>query len=125
MQDLEIYIRDLESGQLTLWLVQHLDGLELDDSVVDSGAFKGRGQFRDANVRVSVYPKANGKRYTCVVLEGEALPWSEDLDCARSAWRALDNEVRCSSGGWQEGDSLDEEKWWRIDSRGEMLVVWN
>lgn len=125
MQDLEVYIRDLEPGQLTRWLGQHLDGLELDDSMIDSGSFKGAGQFRHANVRVSVYPQANGKRYTCIVLEGEELPWNEDLDCARSAWRSLDNEVRCSPGGWKEGDVVEEEKWWRIDQRGEMLVVWN
>lgn len=125
MQDLEIYIRDLEPGQLNHWLCLHLDTLDLDDGVTDAGAFKGLGHFRDLPVRISVYPKANGKRYTCVVLEGDELPWNDDLECARSAWRALDNEVRCSPGGWQEGDSLEEDKWWRIDPRGEMLVVWN
>lgn len=125
MQDLEIYVRDLEPGQLNRWLCQHLDGLQLDDTVTDGDAFKGAGYVRDNRVRVSVYPRANGKRYTCVVLEGAELPWKDDLDCARSAWRTLDNEVRCSPGGWKEGDSVEEDKWWRIDPRGEMLVVWN
>ncbi|SFM16148.1 hypothetical protein [Marinobacter zhejiangensis] len=125
MQDLELYIRDLEPGQLVQWLSQHLDGLDLDDSGAGVAAFKGTGYFKHAKVRVSVYPQANGKRYTCVVLEGEELPWSQDLECARSAWRTLDNEVRCSPGGWKEGDSLEEDKWWRIDQRGEMLVVWS
>ncbi|MDX1757708.1 MAG: hypothetical protein R3175_16750 [Marinobacter sp.] len=125
MQDLEIYIRDLASGQLSSWLRQQLDALQLDDSDLTGAALKGEGRYQGTRIRVSVYPQAMGKRYTCVVLEGEELPWNDDLGCARSAWRSLETEVRCSPGQWQEGDPVDDEKWWRIDQRGEKLVVWN
>lgn len=125
MRDLEVYIRDLAPGQLSSWLGQHLDELELDDAATADRAVKGSGRYYDSLIRVSIYPGAMGKRYSCIVLEGAELPWNGDLDCARSAWRSLDAEVRCSPGDWKEGDPVDDEKWWRIDQRGEQLVVWN
>lgn len=125
MQDLEIYIRDLKPLAASEWLNSHLDQLELDDQQVDARAIKGRAHYEGATVHISLYPGASGKRYTCLVLEGAALPWNSDLDFARSAWRAMDTEVRCSPGDWKEGEPVEDEKWWRLDARGEQLVVWN
>ena len=125
MRDLEIYIRDLEPLAASEWLANHLDRLELDDGEVAAAAVKGVGRYLDAAVRVSLYLGAFGKRFTCLVLEGDSLPWNSDLECARSAWRAMDVEVRCSPGDWKEGEPVEDEKWWRLDSRGEQLVVWN
>ncbi|MDO3722694.1 hypothetical protein QVZ43_13290 [Marinobacter sp. chi1] len=124
MKDLEIYVRDLEVGAVSQWLEGQLDQLELDDSQVDS-VIKGTALFQGAGLRITLYPGAFGKRFTSLVMEGEALPWSSDLDCARSAWRSLDTEVRCSPGDWMEGDPVEDEKWWRLDHRGEHLVNWN
>ncbi|MDV3505446.1 MAG: hypothetical protein ACPHQ9_10730 [Marinobacter sp.] len=125
MRDLEIYIRDLKSLAVSEWLSNHLDQLELADGLEDTKAIKGVGQYLNTAVTVSLYPGAFGKRFTCVVLEGESLPWNTDLECARSAWRAMDTEVRCSPGDWKEGEPVEDDKWWRLDSRGEQLVVWN
>ncbi len=127
MQDLEIYVRDLDPGKLALWLDATLDQILVPLTPLGSGEglFKAEGRYCGALVRVSVYPGAFGKRYSSVVLEGESLPWTTDLESARSAWRALETEVRCSQGEWQEGDPVQDEKWWRLDHRGEQLVVWN
>lgn len=125
MQDLEVYIRDLAPEQVSGWLGQHLDDLALDDAALPKQVVKGSGRYYGSLVRISVYPEAMGKRFSCIVLEGTELPWNSDLDCARSAWRSLDTEVRCSPGDWKEGDPVEDEKWWRIDHRGENLVVWN
>ncbi|MGM0768934.1 MAG: hypothetical protein ACQEV6_12995 [Pseudomonadota bacterium] len=125
MRDLEIYIRDRKSLAVSQWLANHLDQLALDDEQVEVSAVKGTGWYRDTVVKISLYPGAFGKRFTCLVLEGQSLPWNSDLDCARSAWRAMDTEVRCSPGDWKEGEPVEDEKWWRLDSRGEQLVVWN
>jgi hypothetical protein len=124
VQDLEIYIRDLEPFQLSRWLGDHLDDLKLDDSDVGK-TLKGQGFHDETRIGVSVYPAAFGKRYTCLILEGEALPWSSDLECGRSAWAAIEREIRCSCGEWQEGDPVEGEKWWRVDGRGENQVTWN
>lgn len=124
MQDLEIYIRDLEPKQVSQWLETNVDNLALDDSDVGS-VVKGTASYEGASVRITLYPRAFGKRFTSLLLEGEELPWDSDLDCARSAWRAMDTEIRCSPGDWQEGEPVEDEKWWRLDSRGEQKVVWN
>lgn len=131
MRDLEIYIRDLEPSAVSSWLANHLDGLELQDNGTgqDAGAVtatvKGAAHYRGHRVRISLYPGAGGKRFTSVILEGDDLPWMTDLDCARSAWRAMDTEIRCSPGDWKEGEPVEEEKWWRLDQRGEQLAIWN
>lgn len=125
MQDLEIYIRDLAPGQLSAWLANHLDQLSLEDGDPSVAAMKGEGLYLEHRVRISVYAGAHGKRYSCLVLEGKDLPWSSDLECARSAWRSLETEIRCSQSEWQEGDPVEDEKWWRLDERGEQLAVWN
>lgn len=124
MQDLEIYIRDLEPNQVSQWLEANVDNLALDDTDVTS-VIKGKASYEGASLRITLYPGAFGKRFTSVVLEGEALPWGSDLDCARSAWRAMDTEIRCSPGDWKEGEPVEDEKWWRLDRRGEHKVVWN
>jgi len=124
VQDLEIYIRDLEAGAVCRWLESHTEQLVLDDSDVSS-VIKGSARFDEDRLKITLYPQAFGKRYTSLIIEGARLPWSSDLDCARSAWRALDTEIRCSPGEWKEGESAEDEKWWRLDDRGEQLVVWN
>ena len=125
MQDLEIYIRDLKPNSLSEWLQAHFDEVSLADDVVSGKAVVGSGRYQDEHVKISVYPGAFGKRFTCLILEGANLPWSTDLDTARSAWSAMATEVRCSPGDWKEGDPVEEDKWWRLDERGEQRVVWN
>jgi len=124
VQDLEIYIRDLQPGRVSSWLASHLEALELDDRELSS-VLRGRASYQGCPLRITLYPGAGGRHYTSLVLEGERLPWASDLECARSAWQALQTEIRCSPGDWKEGDPVEDEKWWRLDSRGEQKVVWN
>ena len=86
---------------------------------------KGFARFEGERLRISLYPGAFGKRFTSLVIEGPKVPWNSDLDCARSAWRAMGAEIRCSPGDWKEGEPVEDEKWWRLDHRGEQQVVWN
>lgn len=127
MQDLEIYVRDLETEQLIQWLKGHLEQLNVAGAGAgaNSRVIKGRAAYRGKPVQLSIYFGVMGKRYSSVVLEGEELPWDTDLMCARSAYRSLDLEIRCSDGDWKEGEAVEEEKWWRFDARGEQLVAWN
>lgn len=124
MQDLEIYIRDLEAGVVCRWLESHVEQLVLDDSDVSS-VIKGSARFDDSHLKVTLYSQAFGKRYTSLIIEGERLPWGSDVECARSARRIVDTEIRCSPGEWKEGEPAEDEKWWRLDNRGEQLVIWN
>lgn len=124
VQDLEIYIRDLEAGAIGRWLESYVEQLVIDDSDVSS-IIKGWGHYGEDRLKITLYPRAFGKRFTSLIIEGERLPWVSDLDCARSARQTIDTEIRCSPGDWKEGEPVEGEKWWRLDSRGEQLVVWN
>lgn len=125
MRDLEIYIRDIDLAAVTEWLSCHIDKLEVPTTPAGDKLVKAQGFYRGSSVRVSVYPHAGGKRYASLMIEGEELPWSSDLECGRSAWQAISREIRCSPGDWKEGEPVEDEKWWRIDERGEQLAVWN
>ena len=125
MRDLEVYIRDADFSAVLEWLADHLDGLDALNEPVAGKPCKAAGYYRGGRVRVSLYPDAGGKRYTSLILEGDDLPWESDLACGRSAWRALESEIRCSPGDWKEGEPVQDEKWWRLDQRGEQLAVWN
>lgn len=125
MRDLEIYIRDIDPAAVAEWLSCHIDQLELCATSPVDKPVKGQGFYRGSSVWVSVYPHAGGKRYASLMIEGDELPWSSDLDCGRSAWQAIGREIRCSPGDWKEGEPVQDEKWWRIDERGEQLAVWN
>lgn len=124
MQDLEIYIRDLKGGAVSEWLGSHVEELALDDRELGA-VVKGEARYEGKPLRIALYPEAFGKRFTSLLIEGDSVPWSSDLDCARSAWRAMDTEIRCSLGDWKEGEPVDDGKWWRLDHRGEQQVVWN
>jgi len=125
LRDLEIYIRDIDLAAVKEWLSGNVDHLELAEEMPGDKPVKGSGSYRGCRLQVSVYPGAGGKRYASLMIEGDELPWSSDLDCGRSAWRAMDTEIRCSPGDWKEGEPVQEERWWRIDQRGEQLAVWN
>lgn len=125
MRDLEIYIRDIDISAVTAWLSSHIDHLDLPADSLSDKPLKLRGSYEGCNIRVSVYPRAGGNRYASLIIEGEKLPWASDLECGRNAWQAMGTEIRCSPGDWKEGEAVEEEKWWRIDQRGEQLAVWN
>jgi hypothetical protein len=125
LRDLEIYIRDIDLAAVKGWLSSHVDHLELPADLRDEKPVKVRGSCCGGSIRVSVYPRAGGKRYASLIIEGAELPWASDLDCGRSAWQAMETEIRCSPGDWKEGEPVEDERWWRIDQRGEQLAVWN
>jgi SLT domain-containing protein len=33
-------------------------------------------------------------------------------------------EIRCATGGWQEGDEVEDDRWIRIAEDGENEIVW-
>ncbi|TGN39834.1 hypothetical protein [Marinobacter confluentis] len=127
MRDLEIYIRDLDLLAVRQWLGSHLDQLDLPGEELVQGVrpIRARAAYNGCDIRATIYPQAGGKRYASLIIEGAELPWDSDLECGRSAWQALATEIRCSPGDWKEGEPVEDERWWRIDQRGEQLAVWN
>ena len=116
--DIEIYLRDASQEAVTEWLNQ---------AIGPCTAWQQKGQTykcRAGEIPVTWLPKAVGK-WHCLLLDSDATPWQDDLECARAAYRALAVEIRCAPGSWQE-DEADEvaDRWISISERGEEEIVW-
>lgn len=122
--DIEIYIKDASLEAIQFWLEQHFSEVSL-RSMASGHGWIGSVEAENQRIPVSIFNEAAGKRYSCLVFDTNHTPWQNDLDCARSAWQSLRTEIRCSAAGWQEGDDVENERWWRLDERGEAEVSWN
>jgi hypothetical protein len=115
--DIEIYVRDLEPDRLADWLTGAVAGSEL------APAARGSWQWRTATATIPILVVTGvAGRYTSLWFRSARTPWTDDLSCARSASEALGREVRCSAGGWQEGDGGDG--WWSVESGTERRIRW-
>lgn len=115
--DIEIYLKDADHRAIADWLSQ---------AIGPCSEWQSKGQTfkcRAGDVPVTWLPKAAGKWHS-LYLESDATPWADDLACARAAYAALNVEVRCATGGWQEGDDLEDDRWIRIAEDGESEIVW-
>lgn len=121
--DIEIYIRDVDTETVSRWLSARFDRVDLNIRSPKSVA-KGVVYLDDLRIPVTLFPEAHGKHYLCVLFESPDAPWEDDLACARELFQMLGKEVRCSTGGWQEGEDPEDEFWWRIDESGEEQVRW-
>ena len=66
MQDLEIYVRDLDPARLAIWLEANLDQLLVPLTPFGNkpGLYKAEGRYADDLVRISVYADAFGNAWT-------------------------------------------------------------
>lgn len=116
--DIEIYLKDADHRAIAAWLT---------DAIGPCSEWQSKGQTYKClagDVPVTWLPKAAGKWHS-LYLESDATPWEDDLACARAAYAALNVEIRCATGGWQEEDSLeDADRWVRIADDGESEIVW-
>lgn len=116
--DIEIYLKDADHNAIGAWL---------EAAIGPCTQWQRKGQtFKclAGDVPVTWLPKAAGKWHS-LYLESAATPWADDLACARAAHAALNVEIRCATGGWQENDSLeDADRWIRIADDGESEITW-
>ena len=58
--------------------------------------------------------------------DSDATPWDDDLACAKAAFAALNVEVRCAPGSWEEAESIEQaDRWMRISSDGVEEITWH
>ncbi|MFP3517328.1 hypothetical protein SB766_14145 [Pseudomonas sp. SIMBA_077] len=76
------------------------------------------------NVPVTWMPKAVGK-WNSLFLDSDQTPWDDDIACARDAFKALNVEVRCAPGSWEEAQGEDDaDRWIRVSADGEEEITW-
>lgn len=116
--DIEIYLKDTDHKAIAAWLGQAIGPVS---------EWRQQGQTfkcRAGDVPVTWLPKAVGKWHS-LYLESDATPWADDLACARAAFAALNVEVRCAPGGWDEEESVETaDRWIRVSSDGEEEIIW-
>lgn len=116
--DIEIYLKDADHQAVAAWLTQAL-------GPCTDWQQKGQTfQCRAGDIAVTWLPKAVGKWHS-LYLESDATPWEDDLACAQAAYAALDVEVRCAPGSWDENESDEQaDQWLRISADGVQEITW-
>jgi len=118
--DIEIYVKSCSVASIEKWLSSCGSALV---SVFSQGATHEYQLTLNAiQITVLVHEKVAGKAWTSVWFKSDNTPWSNDLECARTATVALDAQVRCIAGGWADGDDPDE--WWKLEKGEESLIQW-
>lgn len=116
--DIEIYLRDASQQAVTEWLEQ---------AIGSCSPWQQKGKTfkcQAGEIPVTWLPKAVGKWHS-LLMESSATPWEDDIACARAAYQALNVEIRCAPGGWQEEESVeDADRWISISERGEDEIIW-
>lgn len=120
--DLEIYAKDITFKNVDDWLQANFTEVERKDTVKKKS--EARSYWTVDGADVIVFGNALGN-YSSIWFKKNTTPWDTDLECARSAAKALNTQIRCSNSGWEEGQSADTQ-WWRVtEDEGEMLIQWD
>lgn len=117
--DIEIYLKDADHDAVAAWLAQALGPCT---------EWQQKGQTFQCragdDIPVTWLPKAVGKWHS-LYLESDATPWEDDLACAQAAYAALDVEIRCAPGSWEEDESDEQaDQWLRISADGVQEITW-
>ena len=116
--DIEVYIRHTDLASVKVWLDQ-LFGLRTESRRGDAV----HCQLGESGMEAVIVENAAEGGYTTVWFTPNLTAWRDDRACARDAFARFGNEVRCTAGPWQEGDSL-EDGWLSISDRGERTINW-
>lgn len=116
--DIEIYLKDADHQAIAAWLTQAL-------GPCSDWQQKGQTfQCRAGDVPVTWLPKAVGKWHS-LYLASDATPWDDDVACAKAAYAALNVEIRCAPGSWEEEESDEQaDQWLRISADGVQEITW-
>jgi hypothetical protein len=117
--DIEIYVKDAEHQAIAAWLTE---------AIGPCSEWQKKGQTyqcKTGNIGVTWLPKAVGKWHS-LLLNSNATPWADDLECAQAAFAALKVEIRCAPGSWQEEESEEQaDRWMRISVDGVEEITWH
>lgn len=103
--DIEIYILKASHQEIQAWLESVFEAVSIQQQTATQCHFLVDG------MKVVFIEKAN-KHFSSLWFTRNQTPWPNDLDCARAAHAALDKEVRCSEGGWQESSDQEAPSSW-------------
>ncbi len=118
--DIEIYLKDCDLSKITQWLASCLG--ECTPWQQQNKVFKCRTLKK--NITITWYEKAVGN-WHCLYIISEHLPWTDDLQCALDANRALNIEIRCTPNSWSETEDDQQNIWLKIINQTATNISWN
>ena len=117
--DIEIYIKSRSLEEIEAWL-QSLGALE--KTSTQGLAHEYQLTINQQNLPVMVHEKVAGKAWLSLWFKENLTAWDQDLDCARAASEAMNTQIRCVAGGWNDGDEPDE--YWKVENGNEETIIW-
>lgn len=115
--DIEIYIKEANRETISDWLADAL-GASCDWQK------KGRvSRCQCVAIPVVWFEQAVGKWHS-LLLESDKTPWANDAECAQAAATALQVNVRCAPGSWQEADGdANVDSWLQVSPDGKIETI--
>lgn len=122
--DIEIYVLNVSREEITDWLENSTDGMEILPK--QKGMPKNAVRFAvtwNSNITTGLIMERVTEGYTSIWFDGVELPWVNDLQCATAASQAFNKSVRITAGGWQE--NAGEDDWLEVSADGTgQPIVW-
>ncbi|MBL4866824.1 MAG: hypothetical protein JKY67_10680 [Pseudomonadales bacterium] len=117
--DIEIYAQQIKLEYIIEWLTSTFDNLRETSS-------RNKQHQYIATWKTELMPililEAVSDGYTSIWIDSPQSPWTNDIECARDAFKILQTEIRCIKGSWDSSE--DPDLWWSISEKGENSVIW-
>lgn len=120
--DIEIYLMKPDPAAVRAWLAASVDTIE--DVRILPDHHHWLATCGAKKIDIFLNEKAE-KNFASLWVKQNHTPWNTDLDCARSAHKALGIEIRCSDSGWQEGEGESDSGWLKLIRGEEKPFEWN
>jgi len=120
--DIEIYLLSCSNEKIIEWLQTSFTIIE--EKKLNDGLLSLKIATAETEFEIQLLQKAAGKRFTSVWFDSDKTPWSDDVECAKAAFTALDCEVRCNIASWSETEEQDPDQWWHINQYEEGPFIW-
>lgn len=118
--DIEIYIKNSSVEAIQDWLKSHSDHVELLSS--KNTIHELAITFEGGPIEAMIHERVAGKAWTSLWLKSNTSPWATDLECAHTASKELNTQIRCIASGWNDGDDPDE--YWKVENGSEEKIQW-
>ena len=120
--DIEIYLLSCSNDKIIEWLQSRFKIIE--QKSVNASLLSLKVAYNACEFEVQILEQAAGKRFTSVWFNSDQTPWQDDVECAKSAYQALNCEVRCNIASWSETEEQDPDQWWHINQYEEGPFIW-
>lgn len=107
--DLEIYIKRVDPKEILNWLKDRFEqyGSTLKNTEIKSSTLLCTFMKDGRNASCAIVDKAAKGGYVSVWFKENQTPWRTDRDFALEAFEFFKQEVRCSTGPWEDTSEKD------------------